>query len=162
MGVPHLVTEDDTFQGYTIPKGTTVIACAYSIHLRSEDYDSPEEFRPERFLNNPYGTKYKVTEDTTDTEGRKTTYAFGAGRRMCPGDQFATNALLIAAAKLLWAFEVSYDGTPDVSWETGYGSGLTSPPINFRTRFAARSEQRKKAVIQKYERSEQWLNEVLG
>jgi cytochrome P450 len=157
------VTEDDEFHGYTIPKGSTVLACTYSIHLRSEDYDNPEEFRPERYVNNPYGTKSKrsTTQEQAE-EGRRPTYAFGVGRRGCPGEEFAMNALQIAAAKLLWAFDISCEGTPDMSWETGYAAGLVTAPKGFNPRFAVRSAQKKEAVERDYHRSEEYLKETLG
>lgn len=110
VGLPHLVNDDDKFMGYTISQGSTVLACIYTIHLRPEDYDRPEVFQPERYMKSPYGTKFKVKEEEAgdnsaadDAETRKPTYMFGAGRRACPGDQFAMNSILLAAAKLLWA-----------------------------------------------------------
>lgn len=160
MGLPHCTTEDDVFEGYTIPKGTTVLACVYSIHLREDDYDKPGEFNPDRFLANPYGVKYEVSED----EGRRATYTFSVGRRMCPGEDFAKTIILTSAAKLLWAFDFdTKDGRPpDLSWETGYRSGLTNPPEGFEPRLTPRTDARARAVVEENVRSEEYLAKWFG
>lgn len=158
VGLPHCVEEDDVFEGYSIPKGTTVLACAYSIHLRSEDFDNPQDFNPDRYMANPYGTKYAPTEE----DGRKATYTFGAGRRVCPGDEFAKMIILTTVAKLLWAFDFATEGTPDLSWETGYKSGLTNPPQGFRPRVRPRSEKRAGEILAEHAKSEAYLSKVLA
>ena len=33
-------------------------------------------------------------------------FTFGAGRRICPGSRFAENALTLALANMVWAFEI--------------------------------------------------------
>jgi hypothetical protein len=67
-----------------------------------------------------------------ESSGRRKTYAFGAGRRMCPGYESAKKNLLLGMAKFLWAFEVSApDGREiDLSMETGYISDLALRPKN--------------------------------
>lgn len=159
VGLPHSVTEDDVFEGYTIPKGTTVLACAYSIHLRSDDYEDPEIFNPDRYLDNVYGTKRAVDKD----EGRKATYTFGSGRRVCPGDDFAKMIILTTVAKLIWAFDFGTETreAPDLTWETGYKSGLTNPPQNFRPRVVPRAGK-KGQIVEEYARAEEYLAKVLG
>lgn len=36
--------------GYEIPKGTSIIVPANAIHLSTENWESPLEFNPERFI----------------------------------------------------------------------------------------------------------------
>jgi cytochrome P450 len=56
-GVPHLLTQDDEYEGYRFPAGTQFTWNAYAIALNEEDYPDPMTFSPERFLdgdlNNP-------------------------------------------------------------------------------------------------------------
>ncbi len=56
-GVPHLLTQDDEYEGYRFPAGTQFTWNAYAIALNEEDYADPMTFSPERFLdgdlNNP-------------------------------------------------------------------------------------------------------------
>jgi cytochrome P450 len=87
-----MLTQDDTYEGYFIPKGTMLFANTWAIHMDEEEYDKPEEFIPERFLNNKFGTKYTVGENADDH--RRVTYGFGAGRRVCPGQRLAENSLV--------------------------------------------------------------------
>jgi cytochrome P450 len=50
-GLAHATTEDDVYEGYFIPKGTTVIPNAWAIHQDPALYPEPELFKPERFLD---------------------------------------------------------------------------------------------------------------
>lgn len=60
---------------YTIPAGTIVSACTYLAHHRSEVYQEPYVFKPERFLGSAPGTY--------------TWIPFGGGVRRCLGASFA-------------------------------------------------------------------------
>ena len=64
-------------QGYFIPKGTSVLANHWSIHLDPEVYPDPTAFKPERFLEDGklVGTPYS----------ERGHHGFGFGRRVCPG-----------------------------------------------------------------------------
>ena len=68
-----------------------------AIQHNSEYYDRPDEFIPERFEQDEYG--YKKGLDTPD--GLRTTYAFGAGRRICPGLHLAENSLVSGPSLML-------------------------------------------------------------
>lgn len=43
--------QDVVIRGLTIPKGFSVLVPVYAIHHDPEVWDSPEEFRPERYMN---------------------------------------------------------------------------------------------------------------
>ncbi|KAK5121188.1 hypothetical protein LTR85_005672 [Meristemomyces frigidus] len=51
LAIPHAAMEDDTYAGYTIPKGATVFALSQYIHEDEELYPDHNAFRPERFLD---------------------------------------------------------------------------------------------------------------
>lgn len=137
--------EDDVLGGYNIPKGTTVIANIYSIHLHEEEYDRPDEFIPDRFLKK--------------ASGSTPMYSFSIGRRNCPGEGFAKAFIVTTAAKLLWAFDVSTrDGQPpDLSWKTGFSSRLVTALLGFRPKVILRGEGRVKEVMAQFRKSEEFL-----
>lgn len=69
-GVPHAVTAEDEYMGYRIPKGATIVPGHWAISMDEQLYPNPDEFRPERFLENP---------DLPYSQ-------FGFGRRKCIGE----------------------------------------------------------------------------
>ncbi|KAI0056529.1 cytochrome P450 [Artomyces pyxidatus] len=50
VGIPHATTEDDIYDGFFIPRGTTVIANIWAILHDPQVYPEPDAFKPERFL----------------------------------------------------------------------------------------------------------------
>lgn len=52
-----MVIQDDYYEGHFIPKGTILFANAWAIHMDEDEYDSPHEYRPERFIADKYGCK---------------------------------------------------------------------------------------------------------
>ncbi|KAB7507566.1 Flavonoid 3',5'-hydroxylase [Armadillidium nasatum] len=49
--LPRTVTRDTKLLGYTIPKDSLIFPAAEAVHYDRSHFDSPKEFRPERFLN---------------------------------------------------------------------------------------------------------------
>ena len=75
-----------------IPKGTMLLANTWAIHRDESEYADPEEFIPERFLDNKFGSIKKMKDGENDM--RRSTYTFGAGRRVCAGQRLAENGLV--------------------------------------------------------------------
>jgi cytochrome P450 len=50
-GTPHASTEDFMYEGMFIPKGSTLIANLWGIHLNPDDFPDPHRFDPERRVN---------------------------------------------------------------------------------------------------------------
>ncbi len=84
-----MLTQDDTYKGYILPKGTILFANTWSIH-RTADFDDPEAFKPGRWANSTFGTR----DTSVDDEKRRPQYGFGAGRRICQGQRLAENSLV--------------------------------------------------------------------
>ncbi|KAK7970174.1 cytochrome P450 [Apiospora saccharicola] len=150
--LPHVLEADDTVGGYRLIKGTVVLQNTWAIERDPELYDDPDAFDPERYLENAYGVKPGV-EAQCRAEGRKPNYAFGGGRRQCPGDVFAVTSVLVVAAKLVWGFEVESRGPLDLSVESGFHGGLVMGSEPFEVGFVPRSEGRRKAMVEDYERT---------
>ncbi|VDB99168.1 unnamed protein product [Peniophora sp. CBMAI 1063] len=118
-GTPHASTEDDYFEGYYIPAGTTILGNSWAINLNEEYYPNPHHFNPLRFLDENVAARASNTtasssaHEKIDVElggkahpSKSGHSSFGWGRRICPGANLATNSLYIALAKLLWAYDV--------------------------------------------------------
>ena len=62
-----------------------------------ETYPDPEEFKPERFLN----------EDGSAREDPTLSLAFGVGKRICPGRHLVNITVFIVACSVLSVFNVT-------------------------------------------------------
>jgi cytochrome P450 len=49
-GVPHRLEQDDVYEGYLLPKGSTVIANAWTMSFDPDYFPDPHAFKPERYL----------------------------------------------------------------------------------------------------------------
>ncbi|RDX61750.1 hypothetical protein CR513_59992, partial [Mucuna pruriens] len=100
--VPHMNLEEAKLGGYTIPKESKVVVNAWWLANNPAWWKNPEEFRPERFLQE---------ECATDAvAGGKVDFRFvpfGVGRRSCPGIILALPILGLVIAKLVSSFEMS-------------------------------------------------------
>ncbi|TDL25716.1 cytochrome P450 [Rickenella mellea] len=97
LGLPHRVTRDDEYRGFRVPRGAMVLANIWAL-LHDEDfYPDSEVFDPDRFMAAPGRTPQ---QDPTK-------YAFGFGRRICPGEYFARAALALSIAHVLARFDIA-------------------------------------------------------
>ena len=90
--VVRTVTSETEVGGYTVPAGTIVLP-AVALVQRSESYDEPSAFRPERFLDGsaaPY-----------------TWIPFGGGVRRCIGAAFATLEMKTVLREVLARVELA-------------------------------------------------------
>ena len=65
-------------------------------------------------------------------------------------------------AHLLWAFDFETNEHADLSWATGYKSGLTNPPESFRPKLRPKNGQRAQEIADEYAKSDAYLKRVLG
>lgn len=92
----HSVMIDTEFHGYILPKGSAIAFNAYSAMHDPNNFDNPDEFRPERFLN-PSGT-FKSNEHFL---------AFGTGKRVCLGESLAKIEGFLFLASLAQNFNMT-------------------------------------------------------
>jgi cytochrome P450 len=129
-GIPHATTQEDIYNGYVIPKGSTIVPLFAAMRNDSMLFDAPAEFRPERWLGN----------------AKSQSGNFGYGRRVCPGRFIAKNSLGIAVARLLWGFEIkAKDGKKVQVDEDMFTTGFVSHPKEFEVVFEVR-EGRKEVI----------------
>ena len=95
-----------TYRDFAIPAGTPVSMDQYHMHMDDRVFESPEIFRPERWLGNPRGP---------DGVKPLTNYLtiFGRGSRMCLGLNLAYSELYIGFATLFRRHELElFETTP--------------------------------------------------
>ncbi|KAK0710113.1 cytochrome P450 [Lasiosphaeria miniovina] len=146
--------------------GTSVIANVWHTHHSADDYDDPDEFVPERFLAHPFGMRPDAAHDPARLEGSgpRLTYAFGAGRRICPGMDSARQNLVLGLAKVLWAFDVLPPDNGDeigLDIETGFISDLVLRPRRFDVSLKLR-EGRTKEILDHYHQAYEGQAEVMS
>jgi cytochrome P450 len=91
---------DDVAAGRcAIPKGAFVVISPYLLHRHETLWRAPEQFRPERFL-----------PGARETIERYAYLPFGAGPRVCIGQQFAMVEAVIVLAALLRRLRLAYAG----------------------------------------------------
>ncbi|KAK8451261.1 hypothetical protein SEVIR_6G183100v4 [Setaria viridis] len=96
--LPHQAVEDGVeIGGYMVPKGSTVIFNAWAIMRDPEVWERPEEFVPERFLDEAASVELRAKDFEF--------IPFGAGRRLCPGLPMAERVVPHIVASLLHGFD---------------------------------------------------------
>ncbi|XP_046336525.1 vitamin D(3) 25-hydroxylase-like [Haliotis rufescens] len=93
-GVPHTVPHDVQFQGYTFPKGVTIIPMLNSVLHDPATWGDPQNFRPERFLD--HEGKFRKRDELV---------AFSLGRRACPGESLGRMELFLVLTTLIQRFK---------------------------------------------------------
>lgn len=160
MSLARRVTVDDSFLGYHIPKDATAMINVWAIHHDPENYYRPEDFDPERFMRNPLGTKHD--EISTHQESRIPLYVFGAGRRACPGEQFAMNTIRLAFAQLMRSYDVETDEELDMSIETGFIASFLLMSRPFKVRIVPRNEMARMVVKDEYKKATEFLTRAIA
>nr|BED43001.1 cytochrome P450 monooxygenase [Trametes versicolor] len=133
LGVPHRNTEDDHYREYDIPGGCMVIPNVWAMSRDTRYYPEPEEFRPERHLGGEASGKLLPSS-----------FIFGFGRRVCPGQAFASASVWLAIAHIIALFDVRKpvdSAGREVTPPAEFVSGYTSRPAPFMCNIVPRSKE---------------------
>ena len=98
LSIPHKSTRESTLGGYNIPKDTMMMTNLWAIHHDPEEWEKPDVFQPERFLD----AKGKFS--ASGPLGFRSYLPFSAGRRVCLGESLAKTDLFLVSARLLRQF----------------------------------------------------------
>jgi len=91
--------EEDEFDGMTIPKASNLLFSVIEIHKHIDFWEDPETFNPDRFADNA-GMKHKAY------------FPFGAGPRMCIGNNFAMYEMVLAVTEIIQQYKIKKKETP--------------------------------------------------
>ncbi|KAH8344926.1 hypothetical protein KR067_010971, partial [Drosophila pandora] len=122
LGIPHGCERDFTVGDYRIRGGSMIVSLQWAIHMDPVAFPDPEQFRPERFLDE--SGAYVAPPQFVP---------FQTGKRMCPGDELARMMLTLFTGRILRRFhlEMAEDCTVDMNGE----SGITLTPEPYKLRF---------------------------
>ncbi|KAF9233022.1 cytochrome P450 [Melanogaster broomeanus] len=134
LGVARQAREADSFDGYHIPKGATVLPNVWAMTHDDVRYPDPNDFKPERFLNSD-GT---LNDDAVG-------YVFGFGRRICPGRHFADASLWAAIASVLAVLKIEKPAGQFT--EPKWILGQTNHPGPFLSRITPRVPERQEVLV---------------
>ncbi|XP_078690955.1 cytochrome P450 2U1-like [Branchiostoma floridae x Branchiostoma belcheri] len=120
LSVFHATSADTTLYGYDIPAGSHISPSLWSAMMDPEVTPEPDQFRPERFL---------------DEEGKVVKpewfLPFSAGRRRCLGEQLAKMELFLFYTSLLQQFTFKLpDGAPTPPMDGALGFVLSPAPYD--------------------------------
>jgi len=103
LGHPHTTTKDVIYKNMRIPAGSQIHLNAWAVQHDPVRYPDPNAFIPERFTNDHTTTMQSINAKDVSQRDH---FAFGAGRRICPGYHVAERSLAVAIMRILWAFEI--------------------------------------------------------
>jgi hypothetical protein len=93
--IDRISIAEDTIEGLDIPKNTLFLMSVYEIHRHKNYWKDPEAYQPERF----------------DSENKKEYadcyYPFGAGPRMCVGNNFAMYEMILTIREIVRHYRLS-------------------------------------------------------
>ncbi|KAJ5677051.1 cytochrome P450 [Penicillium maclennaniae] len=153
-GMYHSSTEDDWYEGHFIPKDSVVVLNWWAIHNDPSRYPEPDVFRPSRYLGKDLSAaEYIGINDPYERDH----FAYGAGRRVCPGVHVAEKSLFIVISRIVWGFnigkKIGHDGRP-IEPTTVMMPGFLSIPTPFECDITPRSPERAKLIREAYAQSQ--------
>ncbi|KAG2337682.1 cytochrome P450 [Suillus weaverae] len=128
LGVPHATLNDDIYDGHFIPKGAIVMVNQWALSRDEDLFPDASRFDPSRHL----------TVDGKLKDPFVNHFAFGHGRRICPGRWFAENTLWTAAAAILAVLRIDHakDSNGDrIEVKPEFSTGMVIHPEPFHCSF---------------------------
>lgn len=103
--ISRRATAEDELGGWRIPANALVVISPYTIHRHPSHWDTPEAFRPERFLGEAGAGRHRFAY-----------VPFGGGPRICIGNEFALveGALVLARVTQRFRLELAAPAPPRV------------------------------------------------
>ncbi|KAJ7940739.1 cytochrome P450 [Mycena leptocephala] len=128
FGLFHCTAKSDVYKGFFIPAKTGIMANIWGIMHDDAVYSNPFSFDPTRFLG-----------DNPQPDPRD--FAFGFGRRICPGQHLAENSIWIQMVLSLLTMTISKAVDADgniIEPEIAFTSGVVSHVKPFKYQITPR------------------------
>jgi cytochrome P450 len=102
----RVAIKDDQFGGFSFPAGTSILTYIYGMHRYEGYWESPLTFNPERFL----------TPEGLIDKNIRNYLPFGAGPRMCVGNNFAMAEMAFVLYAIFKSFNISTTEKIPAAW----------------------------------------------
>ena len=121
-----------------------------------ERYPNPTVFDPSRYEDD-FQSALEAANNPDVT--KRDSFAFGAGRRICPGLHVSERTLFLALARMLWAYRIVPPDPTNLPVQHSFPDGFVAIPDPFEARFVPRSEERVKVIRDQWDESAKFLDE---
>lgn len=136
LSLPRKTTKDIVHGDLFIPSGTIVMMNAFEANHDSSVFELPYDFLPERWLD----------EETNEFNRNKFShFTFGAGSRMCSGDNLAIKEIYTMLCRIILIFKVKspFDKSKRMSLDPFEGNACPSATSFEPKEFYVRLQERK-------------------
>ncbi|PYH88442.1 cytochrome P450 phenylacetate hydroxylase [Aspergillus ellipticus CBS 707.79] len=127
LALPRTSIRDITYNGIVVPKGTMFFLNSWACNMDPEVWHDPEEFRPERWFEQPDAP----------------IFTYGMGYRMCAGSLLANRELYLVFMRTLNSFRI--EPLCEADWHPVRGNSdptsLVAIPRKYKVRFIPRDEK---------------------
>lgn len=120
--VPHVANQDSTIGSYFVKKDTLIFMNNYDLSMSDKLWEQPEEFKPERFIQNGRLSKPDFF------------IPFGAGRRSCMGYKMVYFLSFSILSNIMKDFDISSNDNIKVA-----AGSLALPENPYQMQFVPRS-----------------------
>ncbi|KAI0012181.1 cytochrome P450 [Xylariaceae sp. FL0662B] len=162
LGVPHRVEKDDEFRGEKITAGTIILACEWNLNRDPERYPDPENFHPERYLEEGWPTYQEPLSRYPNLREGVGMHTFGFGRRTCLGQHIVDDEMFVTGAGVMWAFNLNRKKCPMTEEVIEFDSEATNSHVILETLpfpcdFQPRSKEKARQVLIGYSEDRQLI-----
>lgn len=151
VGVPRLLTEDYSYDGYHFPKGGVVHVLDIAMSQDPNRYQDPKTYNPDRWLNEK-SSNFKAP--LTEHPRLKGHHIFGRGKRVCPGQDLAEAELFVFCGNMLKYFTLSpalnQEGKPVWPNPDNWTTDVIGGPLPFDCQIKIRDEAKLDIVKKLY------------
>ncbi|KIK93082.1 hypothetical protein PAXRUDRAFT_34248 [Paxillus rubicundulus Ve08.2h10] len=142
--LPHRLTEDDIYDGMFIPKGSLVSHNESAIFRDEKLFPDPYSFNPDRYL-------HPAVDEATARRRDPRAYAFGFGRRRCPGANLVESPVWLLMVSVIATLDIGKaidDQGREIEPEVVFDDSIFRLPNPFKFSVSPRSEHALKVLTQ--------------